>query len=216
MKKHKKRGILCAIGAVLFAIVIPQMDASQSAEIVTAVVIALVLAFVAVRSLFPNFRLRKRSRASTAADVPRRKDPQRRSSSAVSSPLADAPMRKQTDAPKYQHNEFHVAGVTFHSDDGTPRQEYLRRIDNGIPPFENSGSLDVSLCPYMYKAAGKPEEQAIAVRVNGYDIGNVPSKSVPAVMDAMHKPGVVISAFKVIGGDAGKNYGAIVVVRHDL
>ncbi|MDO4837831.1 MAG: hypothetical protein Q4B32_05510 [Clostridia bacterium] len=215
MKKHKKRGILCAIGAVLFAAAISQMDASQSAEIVTAIVIALVLAFVAVRSLFPNLRLRKRSKASAAA-VPRRKDPQRRSSSAVSRPLADTPMEKQPDAPRYQHYEFHVAGVTFHSDDGTPRQEYLRRIDNGLAPFENSASLDVSLRPYMYKAEGKPEEQAIAVRVNGYDIGNVPSKSVPAVMDAMRKPGATISAFKVIGGDAGKNYGAIVVVRHDL
>lgn len=213
MKKHKKRGILCAIGAVLFAVAIPQMEAAQSAEITMAAVIALVLAFVAVRSLFPNLRLRKRSKAAAA---PRCKVPQRRSSSAGSSPLADAPAQKRPDAPKYQHYEFHVAGVTYNADDGTPRQEYLRRIDSGAAPFENSGSLDVSLCPYMYKAKGKPEEQAIAVRVNGYDIGNVPSKSVPAVMDAMRKPGVVISAFKVIGGDAGKNYGAIVVVRHDL
>ena len=123
---------------------------------------------------------------------------------------------RQPDAPKYQHYEFHVAGVTYKSEDGTPRQEYLRRIDNGIAPFENSDSLDVSLCPYMYKPKGKPEEQAISVRVNGYDIGNVPRESVPAVMEAIHKPGAVISAFKVIGGHEGKSYGAIVVVRHDL
>ncbi len=213
MKKHKKRGVLCAIGAVLFAGAIPRMEAAQSAEMAMAAVIALVLAFVAVRSLFPNLRLHKGSKATA---LPRCKVPQRRSSSAASSPLADAPVQKRPDAPKYQHYEFHVAGVTYNADDGTPRQEYLRRIDSGAAPFENSGSLDVSLCPYMYKAKEKPEEQAIAVRVNGYDIGNVPSKSVPAVMDAMRKPGVVISAFKVIGGDAGKNYGAIVVVRHDL
>lgn len=68
----------------------------------------------------------------------------------------------------------------------------------------------------MYKEEGKPEEQAISVRVNGYDIGNVPRESVPAVMEAIHKPGAIISAFKVIGGYEGKNYGAIVVVRHDL
>ena len=52
--------------------------------------------------------------------------------------------------------------------------------------------------------------------MNGYDIGNVPRESVPAVMEAIHKPGAVISAFKVIGGYEGKNYGAIVVVRHGL
>ena len=52
MKKCKKRGILCAIGAALFAVAIPQMDSSEPAEIVMAVVITLVLAFVAVRFLF--------------------------------------------------------------------------------------------------------------------------------------------------------------------
>ena len=255
MKKRKKRGILCAIGAALFAVAIPQMDSPEPAEIVMAVVIVLVLAFVAVRSLFPNLRLRKKSKASTAAAAPHQREDsqQQRSFPVASRPLADAPAPKQVrspvepasapaaspaqtpepthsidvealrrgivrqpDAPKYQHYEFHVAGVTYKSDDGTPRLEYLRRIDSGIAPFENSDSLDVSLCPYMYKEEGKPEEQAISVRVNGYDIGNVPRESVPAVMEAIHKPGAIISAFKVIGGYEGKNYGAIVVVRHDL
>lgn len=253
MKKRKKRGILCAIGAALFAVAIPQMDSPEPAEIVMAVVIVLVLAFVAVRSLFPNLRLRKKSKASKAAAAPHQREDsqQQRSFPVASRQLADAPAPKQAcqpvepapvaapaqtveqprfidvealrrgivrqpDAPKYQHYEFHVAGVTYKSEDGTPRQEYLRRIDNGIAPFENSDSLDVSLCPYMYKPKGKPEEQAISVRVNGYDIGNVPRESVPAVMEAIHKPGAVISAFKVIGGHEGKSYGAIVVVRHDL
>lgn len=253
MKKRKKRGILCAIGAVLFAVAIPQMDSSEPAEIVMAVVIVLVLAFVAVCSLFPNLHLRKQSKTNTAAAAPHQREDsqQQRSFSVASRPLADTPAPKQVcppvepapvaapaqtveqprfidvealrrgivrqpDAPKYQHYEFHVAGVTYKSEDGTPRQEYLRRIDNGIAPFENSDSLDVSLCPFMYKPKGKPEEQAISVRVNGYDIGNVPRESVPAVMEAIHKPGAVISAFKVIGGYEGKNYGAIVVVRHDL
>lgn len=258
MKKRKKRGILCAIGAALFAVAIPQMDSPEPAEIVMAVVIVLVLAFVAVRSLFPNIHLRKKSKASTAAAAPhQREDSHQRSFSVASRPLADAPAPKQPeapkqacqpvepapvaapaqtveqprsidvealrrgivrqpDAPKYQHYEFHVAGVTYKSEDGTPRQEYLRRIDKGIAPFENSDSLDVSLCPFMYKPKGKPEEQAISVRVNGYDIGNVPRESVPAVMEAIHKPGAIISAFKAIGGYEGKNYGAIVVVRHDL
>lgn len=255
MKKRKKRGILCAIGAALFAVAIPQMDSPEPAEIVMAVVIVLVLAFVAVRSLFPNLRLRKKSKASTAAAAPHQREDsqQQRSFPVASRPLADAPAPKQVrppvepasapaaspaqtpepthsidvealrrgivrqpDAPKYQHYEFHVAGVTYKSDDGTPRREYLRRIDSGIAPFGNSDSLDVSLCPYMYKEEGKPEEQAISVRVNGYDIGNVPRESVPAVMEAIHKPGAIISAFKVIGGYEGKNYGAIVVVRHDL
>ena len=212
MKKHKKRGILCAIGAALFAVAIPQMDSPEPAEIVMAVVIVLVLAFLAVRFLFPNLRLRKKSKANTAAAAPHQREDsqQQRSFPVASRPLADAPAPKQAcqpvepapvaapaqtveqprsidvevlrrgivrqpDAPKYQHYEFHVAGVTY-----------------------------------------KSEEQAISVRVNGYDIGNVPRESVPAVMEAIHKPGAIISAFKAIGGHEGKNYGAIVVVRHDL
>lgn len=74
MKKHKKRGILCAIGAVLFAVAIPQMDSSEPAEIVMAIVIILVLAFLAVRFLFPNLRLRKKSKASTAAAAPHQRE----------------------------------------------------------------------------------------------------------------------------------------------
>lgn len=79
MKKHKKCGILCAIGAALFAVAIPQMDSSEPAEIVMAIVIVLVLAFLAVRFLFPNLRLRKKSKASTAAAAPhQREDSQQR------------------------------------------------------------------------------------------------------------------------------------------
>ena len=160
MKKHKKRGILCAIGAALFAIAIPQMDSSEPAEIVMAVVIVLVLAFLAVRFLFPNLRLRKKSKAAAAPH--QREDPQQQRSFPVASrPLADTPAPKQPevpkqvcppvepapvaapaqtveqprfidvealrrgivrqpDAPKYQHYEFHVAGVTYKSEDGTP------------------------------------------------------------------------------------------------
>lgn len=179
MKKRKKRGILCAIGAALFAVAIPQMDSSEPAEIVLAVVIALVLAFAAVRSLFPNLRLRKKSTASVAAAAHHQREDsqQQRSFSVTSRPLADTPAQtveqprfidvealrrgivRQPDAPKYQHYEFHLAGVTYKSEDGTPRQEYLRRIDNGIAPFENSDSLDVSLCPFMYKPKENPKNR---------------------------------------------------------
>lgn len=102
MKKRKKRGILCAIGAVLFAVAIPQMDSSEPTEIVMAVVIVLVLAFVAVRSLFPNLRLRKKSTASVAAAAHHQREDsqQQRSFSVASRPLADTPAPKQPEAPK--------------------------------------------------------------------------------------------------------------------
>ena len=102
MKKRKKRGILCAIGAALFAVAIPQMDSSEPAEIVMAVVITLVLAFAAVRSLFPNLRLRKKSTASVAAAAHHQREDsqQQRSFSVTSRPLADTPAPKQPEAPK--------------------------------------------------------------------------------------------------------------------
>lgn len=97
MKKRKKRGILCAIGAALFAVAIPQMDSPEPAEIVMAVVIVLVLAFVAVRSLFPNLRLRKKSKASKAAAAPHQREDsqQQRSFPVASRPLADALRRSR-------------------------------------------------------------------------------------------------------------------------
>lgn len=116
--------------------------------------------------------------------------------------------------PQYQHVQIRVAGVTFRNDDGTDRQQLLRKIKFGDAPFQDNDNLDVLLDSYLYK--GDP---AIRVMVNGYQIGNVPKEQVAEVQQAMTKPGTRITVFDVVGGgkidDEQINYGALIVLRYD-
>lgn len=211
MKQRKTRGILCAFGAIVFIASVFEMEEHDWGVLVTCIVIAIALAVVAVRSLFPQWHPLEKWKAR-ASEAPKQPTP---APSCVPAP-APVPHVEPQNVPKYRHIEFHVAGTTFESKDGTPRQEYLRRIDEGLFPVDDKGAAYVCLQPYMYKPKSGKAEQAISVLVNGCDIGNVPRDYVYEVMGALDKPGVKVSAFKVIGGQRGKNYGAIVVVRYDL
>lgn len=115
--------------------------------------------------------------------------------------------------PEYQFIEFKLKGVSFKNEDGTSRQELIRRIDEQEPPFENGGELDVDLKPVLFDG-----KDAIECRVNGYLIGHVPKELVTDVMDAMKATDATISDFKVIGGGEKENgeklnYGIYMAVR---
>lgn len=114
----------------------------------------------------------------------------------------------QPAAPAYSFICFHLSGVTFPNDEGIDRQELLRQIDEGLPPFENGGELDINLKPVKFKG-----EDAIECRVNGRQIGFVPKAMVPDVLAAMRKPDATISGFHVVGGSDGQNYGVSMAVR---
>lgn len=142
MKKRKKRGILCAIGAVLFAVAIPQMDSSEPAEIVMAVVIVLVVAFVAVRFLFPNLHLRKKARQ--ARQRPRPISAKIRSNSAASRSPADRlriPLRRSS---------------------RKLRSSFARRLNlRPLPPLRKPLSSRVSL---MWKRFGAESSGSLMLR----------------------------------------------------
>lgn len=114
----------------------------------------------------------------------------------------------QPATPAYSFVSFNLSGVTFPNDAGINRQVLLRQIDKGLPPFENSGALDVNLKPIKFKG-----EDAIECRVNGQQIGFVPKAMVPDVLAAMKKPDATISGFHVVGGSDGLNYGVSMAVR---
>lgn len=114
----------------------------------------------------------------------------------------------QPAAPAYSFISFHLSGVTFPNDEGIDRQELLRQIDEGLPPFENGGELDINLKPVKFKG-----EDAIECRVNGRQIGFVPKAMVPDVLAAMRKPDYTISDYQVVGGKDGINYGFSMAVR---
>ena len=142
MKKRKKRGILCAIGAVLFAVAIPQMDSSEPAEIVMAVVIVLVVAFVAVRFLFPNLHLRKKSKASTAAAAPhQREDSQQQRSFSAPADRLRIPLRRSS---------------------RKLRSSFARRLNlRPLPPLRKPLSSRVSL---MWKRFGAESSGSLMLR----------------------------------------------------
>ena len=128
---------------------------------------------------------------------------------------SDRPVSPDYSAPTpYTHIHIRAAGVTYRNDDGTDRQQLLRKIKFGDAPFEDNAHLDVQLQSYRYE--GQP---AIRVMVNGYQIGNVPKDQVAEVQQALQQPGAAITAFDVKGGGTVNgeklSYGALIVVRYN-
>ena len=97
--------------------------------------------------------------------------------------------------------EFKVVGVTFANDDGTNRQELLRKIKSREEPFK--GFINYSLKVYSYEG-----KTAVAVLANGVMIGNVPKENAENI--AEHIKYIDKVFVRVFGGEDGKNFGAIV------
>lgn len=98
---------------------------------------------------------------------------------------AAAPEQK----PDTYTRNFKVRGVTFYNDDGTSRQEILKKIYRKKPPFDNG--LNVELKQYTYN-----DGPAYGVYVNGYMIGNIPGDNTDFVNHARRR-GVEVVGFKV-------------------
>ena len=97
--------------------------------------------------------------------------------------------------------EFKVVGVTFANDDGTNRQELLRKIKSREEPFK--GFINYSLKVYSYEG-----KTAVAVLANGIMIGNVPKENAENIAEHMKYIDKVFVC--VFGGEDGKKYGAVV------
>lgn len=97
--------------------------------------------------------------------------------------------------------EYKVVGVTFSNDDGTNRQELLRKIKGKETPFK--GFINYSLRKYSYEG-----KTAVAVLANGITIGNVPKENAENI--AKHMQYISNVFVRVFGGEDGKKYGAIV------
>ena len=98
---------------------------------------------------------------------------------------AAAPEQK----PDTYTRKFKVRGVTFNNDDGTSRQEILKKIYRKKPPFDNG--LNVELKEYTYD-----DGPTFGVYVNGYMIGNIPGDDTDFINRARRR-GVEVVGFKV-------------------
>ena len=100
---------------------------------------------------------------------------------------------------------FRVAGVTYENDDGSSRQEILRHLKYGDPPWADDP--EDLLC--TLEETGFGGEPAFSVWVNGYQVGYVPKKSIRQVQTAQaHMSTCYISSVRILGGgqdDSGRN-----------
>lgn len=109
---------------------------------------------------------------------------------------------------------FRVAGVTFDNEDGSSRQEILRHMKYGDPPWADDP--EDLLCTLEETEFGG--EPAFAVWVNGFQIGFVPKNFIRQVQTAQaHMSTCYISSVRILGGgqdDSGRNlsYGCEVTI----
>lgn len=98
---------------------------------------------------------------------------------------AAAPEQK----PDTYTRKFKVRGVTFNNDDGTSRQDILKKIYRKKPPFDNC--LNVELKEYTYD-----DGPTFGVYVNGFMVGNIPGDDTDFINRARRR-GVEVVGFKV-------------------
>lgn len=99
--------------------------------------------------------------------------------------------------------EIKVAGVTFNNQDGTSRQELLRK-------FDAVDEVAVSLLEHEHK--GKP---AFHVLVDGEIIGNIPRDKTKFILDNRNGIGfddIEIAIYRTKGGE---NFGATVYIPYE-
>ena len=97
---------------------------------------------------------------------------------------------------------FRVAGATFDNDDGTSRQEILRHLRFGDPPWaDDPEDLTATLEEETFEG-----EPAFAVLINGYRVGSVPKKMIPQVQKAQeHVATCFVSSVRILGGGTSED-----------
>lgn len=112
-----------------------------------------------------------------------------------------APKIKASSVTSFRHH-YDVVGESFDNEDGTSRQEILGAIANCEPPYED---CEVSLDEFDYKG-----ERALAVKVNGDQIGCIAKENLDAVFNDLEFTDAI--TLKVFGGENGKSYGAAITL----
>ena len=97
---------------------------------------------------------------------------------------------------------FRVAGTTFNNDDGTSRQEILRHLKFGDPPWaDDPDDLEAEIEETTFRG-----EQAFIVLVNGYQVGFVPKVSIRKVADALdHVATCQVTGIRIAGGGTDRD-----------
>lgn len=111
---------------------------------------------------------------------------------------------------------FRVAGVTFKNDDGKSRQDILRHMKFGDPPWaDDPDDLVGELVETTFDG-----EPAIEVYVNGHLVGHVPKAQIASVSAALKNVATChVSDVQIIGGGTDQNgtrlsYGCMITLKY--
>ena len=88
---------------------------------------------------------------------------------------------------------FRAAGVTYKNDDGSDRQKIIERLRKDIEKFKKGGRLNLKEFSYN----GKP---ALAIYIDGLQIGNVPANKVDFLLEEIDKGNIVSGEIEFLGG----------------
>ena len=151
-------------------------------------------------------------RVLTAPKAPRRSG----SSGSSSSHRPDPQAVPAAQAPAYHYLTFRVAGTSFKNSDGSSRQTILRHLKFGDSPWaDDPDRLTVTIDETSFDG-----QLALAVSVNGYQVGFVPKKDIATVEEVWQSSEkFCIVDVKIIGG--GKtpegdpiSYGCEIKIRY--
>ncbi len=204
MAKGKKKANWLLIIAVMFLLggimALIEKIKESAHPVLFAVLIVVGLAAVAV-CVFLIFRhaKKKKDAAVDSVDIPDRAvpDSELKMANIDTTPLPSAEPVKPVET--YEFYRVKTVGVTFNNDDGTSRQDLIRKMYYHEPPFENK-EAELALERYEYR--GKP---AYKVLVNDCQIGNL-SKADAEYVDANMDRFVTLCGADIVGGDKPKDH----------
>lgn len=151
-------------------------------------------------------------RVLTTPKAPRRAG----SSGSSSSGQTDPQAVPAAQAPAYHYLTFRVAGTSFKNSDGSSRQDILRHLKFGDSPWaDDPNRLTVTIDETSFDG-----QLALAVSLNGYQVGFVPKKDIATVEEVWQSSEKFrIVDVKIIGG--GKtpegdpiSYGCEIKIRY--
>lgn len=203
MAKGKKKVSWVLIIAVMFllggimALIEKIKESAHPALFAVLIVVGLVAVAVCVFLILRHAK-KKRDAAVDSVDIPDRAvpDSELKMANIDTTPLPSAEPIKPVET--YEFYRVKTVGVTFNNDDGTSRQELIRKLYYHEPPFTNK-EIELALEEYEYRG-----EPAFKVLVDGYQLGNL-SRADAKYMEENKDRCVTLCGAEIVGGDTPKD-----------
>lgn len=203
MAKGKKKANWVLIIAVMFILggimtLIEKIKESAHPALFTVLIVVGLAAVAVCVFLILRHAKKKKDAAIDSIDIPDRAvpDSELKMANIDTTPLPSAEPVKP--AETYEFYRVKTVGVTFNNDDGTSRQELIRKLYYHEPPFANK-EIELALEEYEYRG-----EPAFKVLADGYQLGNL-SRADAKYMEENKDRCVTLCGAEIVGGDKPKD-----------